>query len=597
MRHAVPPDVARLAWQLRAARWGGKGGSGYLHPDLSGYAERPLYRVHAALLGCLHELEGRVQPRRLVLFEAFYGLAAPPMEAQALAELFGLSSEGVRAAIRAVDGLVLEKLPRQRGSATARLLPAAFDARRPTALPAIAAALTEALGDHLAVAALDELRVQAQPGWHGSGNVLQGLSRMTRLRARRRAAQLAGYHQQRISDDRRVNTLVPVPRRAWPSGRAGDLEQALVAYSDILPADHDTVVHELTRKSGPDPELVMALTATANDAFIGAERDIEPLLSVIAAQFAQSAPEPESGRAVALASVQAVRTALAREVEDLSSLHYADSVLRLVGPVHPLGQRALRDAALTLRAHGLFSVASAWLRQLGVVAQGLTQAGGHDEAIGQLFSHRVGMALSIARARPVGRHPQAPANFDDLLSGTLATASQIVRRNPGCHDRGLVATLHRRAAELAFTWPEAPQSRRILATVYEWADEARDTTARLGRLQWYRTAMTVALQAQDDESFARWDRRAEATAIGAPWHFTVLHEITELRMQAQQLGLTSGGNTQPSGLIAASASDLARLSRYTARPKRSGSRLFLRPKYRSRCDFIISFNDIPLISA
>ena len=380
----------------------------------------------------------------------------------------------------------------------------------------------------------------ADDNWRKSSHVLQELSRMQRLRARRRAAQLAGYHQQWISEDRRSRALIPTPRRLSPPSQARDLEHALAEYSDILPTDHDTAVHELTRKSGPNLELVTALTATANDALVGAERDIEPLLSVIAAQFARRGPELEGGRAVALASVQAVRTALAREVEDLSSLHYADSVLRLVGPVHPLGQQALREAALTLRAHKLFSAASACLRELDAVARGLSQSTGRDVAVGQLFSHRVGLALTIARARAVGGRPRTPVSLADLLSGTIAAADQIMRRDPDGQSIGLVTTLHRRAAELAFTWPEAPQSQRILARVYGWADEFQNATARLGKLQWCRTAMTVALQTRDEESFTRWDGRATALAIGAPWHFTVLHEITELCMQARRLGLTRG---------------------------------------------------------
>ena len=570
---AGPPDVAKLAWQLRAARWGGKGGSGYLHPDFGGYARRPLCHVHSVLLTSLRELEGKVQPQRVALFEAFYGLAAPPMETHALAELFGLSSEGVRRAIRAVEGLVLQELPRQRGTATTCLQPVIFDGHRPTALSAIAAALTEAVGDHITVSALNELRGQADPGWRGSDDILQGLSRMARLRVRRRAAQLAGYHQQRINEDHRVRTLVPTPRQLSPPGHAVDLEKNLAAYSDILPSDHDTAVDELTRKPGPDPQFVTVLALTANHAFITAERDIEPFLSVIAAQFARCALEPESSRAFALATVQGVRAALAREVEDLSSLHYADSVLRLVGPVHPLGRRALRDAALTFRAHGLFSAASACIRELGTVVRALPDDTIRDEAMGQFFSDRIGLALSMARARAAGHSPQAPADLVDLVSRTTATASQIVRRNPDSYDDGLVATLRRRVAELAFTWPEAPQSQRVLAQVYEWADQAR--IVRLGKLQWYRTAMTVALQTKDEESFARWDKSAEAMANGAPWHFTVLHEIADVRRQAQVLGLIRDDHTQQSRLIAASASDLARLSRYTARPLSSGSRLFI----------------------
>jgi hypothetical protein len=208
MQSAARPDVARLAWQLRAARWGGRGGSGYLHPDFSGYAERPLPGVHGILVRCLQELDGRVQSRRLAVFEAFYGLAAPPLEARALAELFGLSPEGVRRAIRAVESLIVEKLPPQKGPQDARLRPAVFEPRRPTALPAIAAAMIEAVGDQITVAALDELRIQTDPGSRASAHVIQELSRMERLRARRRAVQLAGYHQQRIGEYRRLHTLV-----------------------------------------------------------------------------------------------------------------------------------------------------------------------------------------------------------------------------------------------------------------------------------------------------------------------------------------------------------------------------------------------------
>lgn len=575
MRPAGPSDVAKLAWQLRAARWGGRGGSGYLHPDLSGYADQPLPRVHATLVRCLHELDGRVQPRRIAVFEAFYGLAAPPIEAQVLGELFGLSPEGVRRSIRAVESLVVHKLPPQAGNPAARLRPAVFEPRLSTALPAITAALTEAVGDQITVAALGELRVQVDPNWRESSHILQELSRMQRLRMRRRAALLAAYHQQRIGEDRRQRSFIPNPRRFAPPSQATGLEHILADYSDILPTDHDTTIHELTRKRGPNLELVTALTATANEALVGAERDIEPLLSVIAALLARGGFELEGGRAIALASVQAVRTALAREVEDLSSLHYADAVLRLVGPVHPLGQQALREAALTLRAHKLFSAASACLRELDVVAKGLPQSNSRDVAVGELFSHRVGLALSVARARAVAGRPRAPVSLADLLSGTIAAADQIVRRDPDGQSVGLVATLHRRAAELAFTWPEAPQSRRILPRIYDWADEFQGATARLGKLQWCRTAMTVALQTRDERSFTHWDRRAATLAMGAPWHFTVLHEITQLRIQAQRLGLTSGHVGQPSHLITASASDLARLSRYTARPERSGSELLL----------------------
>lgn len=576
MQPAVRSDVARLAWQLRAVRWGGRGGSGYLHSDFAGYAERPLSSVHAALVRCIHELQGRVQSRRLAVFEAFYGLTAPPMEAQVLAELFGLSPEGVRHAVRAVESLILERLPRQKGRTATRLRPAVFEPRQANALPAIVAALTEAVGDEITIAALDELRARAEPGWRDSAHVLQQLSRMERLRARRRASQLAGYHQQRIDNDRKLRALIPTPRRLWPAGRAGDLEQALAEYSDVLPTDHDTAIHELTRKAGPNLDLVIALTATANNALVGAERDIEPLLSVIAAQFARDGSELDGDRAVALASVQAVRTALARELEDLSSLHYADSVLRLVGPFHPLGQQALREAALTLRAHKLFSAANACLRELASIARQLRQEDGRDVAVGQLYSHRVGLTLSVARAHAIGGQPPAPASLAELLSGTIAAADQIARHDPDGQSIGLVATLHRRAAELAFTWPEVSQSRQILAKTYGWANEFQDATARLGKLQWCRTAMTVALQVRDEEAFVRWDKRAEALAIGAPWHFTVLHEINDLRVQSQRLGLSRGGGTQPPRLIVASTSDLARLSRYTARPERSGSELLLR---------------------
>jgi hypothetical protein len=309
---------------------------------------------------------------------------------------------------------------------------------------------------------------------------------------------------------------------------------------------------------------------------VGNERDVEPLLSLIAVQFVRHGLEFKGARAVALASVQAVRTALAREVEDLSSLHYADSVLRLVGPIHPLGQQALREAALTLRAHKLFSAANACLRELDAVARGLPEATSRDVAVGQLFSHRVGLALSVGRAHAVGGHPRAPVSLTDLLRGTIASADQIVRSDPDGGSIGLVATLHRRAAEIAFTWPEEPESRRILARVYGWADDFRVATARLGKLQWCRTAMTVALQTRDEEQFRRWDRQATALAIGAPWHFTVLHEITRLRMRAQQLGWTGEAVARPPRLIAASTSDLVRLSRYTARPEHSGSELLLR---------------------
>jgi hypothetical protein len=353
------------------------------------------------------------------------------------------------------------------------------------------------------------------------------------------------------------------------------LENVLVEYSEILPTSHDTAIHELTCKSGPNIELVASLTGAASSAWMRHERDIEPLLAVLAAQFTARGSEVRGERAAALASVQAVRTALGREVEDLSSLHYADSILRLVGPVHPLGQQALRDTALTLRAHSFFSATNACLLKLDAVVRGLPQGPDRDLALGQLFSHRVGLALSIGRARATYGRPKALASLPDLLSGTITAARQIVRGNPHGHSADLVATLQRRAAELAFTWPQAPGALSILDRVYEWANEIPNETSRLGRLQWCRTALTVALQRRDEESFTIWDARAKMLSQGAPWHFTVLHEIEKIRILSQKVGLTSNTVTQHTNLITATSSDLARLSRYTARPEHSGSGIFL----------------------
>jgi hypothetical protein len=569
-------DVARLAWQLRAARWGGRGGAGALHPDLGGYAERPLPQVHDTLVRCLRDLDGVLRPKRLAVFEAFFGVSGPPSDAQALAQQFALTPDGVRRAIHAVELLLAKGLPRKPGKAPAQLRPSVFQPHGANALPAITAAMAEAVGDQVTVAALGELRVQAEPGWLPSKEGLSALSRMGRLRARRRAACLAGYHQQRIDVSRALRTLVPTPRRLGALEQDGTLEPLLAEYAHVLPADYETAVCELTRKSGPNPELVTAIATAANEALIVTEQDVEPLLSVIAGQFARSRSDVKGSRVLALALVQAVRAAQAREMEDLSALHYADSVLRIVGPVHPLGQQALRDAALTLRAHYFFSAAAACLQNSGAVARSLPKSFARDVAVGQHFSHRAGLALSVGRAHASRGRPRPPTDLADLLYGTMATADQILQHDPDGGSIGLVATLRRRAAELAFTWPNAPESRRIRSRVFEWADEFRNATVRLGQLQWCRSAMVVALQMRDEEEFARWDKRAEGLSQGPSKHFTALQEIAHLRMRAEQLGLKAASDPQrPSGLIAASASDLARLARYTARPERSGSGLLL----------------------
>jgi hypothetical protein len=72
-----------------------------LHPAYRGYAGAPLAEAHTAFRECLRDLEGIASPRRITLFEAFYGLAAPPLDASILAHHFNLSYDGVLAGIRA----------------------------------------------------------------------------------------------------------------------------------------------------------------------------------------------------------------------------------------------------------------------------------------------------------------------------------------------------------------------------------------------------------------------------------------------------------------------------------------------------------------
>jgi len=569
-------EVSRLAWQLRAARWGGRGGAGSLDPRYRGYATAPLAEVHGAFMECLRDLEGMATQRRLTLFEAFYGLAAPPADASPLAQHFGLTYDGVLAAVRAVETLVAERLPDRWGTQLERLQPATFDHRRPTAQAAISAAMSEAVGDKFTIAALNEMRVATDRVQPIASGILAESSRMARLRARRRSASLAGYHQQSIEAYRVRLRLVPTPRRFGVLSEGKDLELVLAAHRDILPTDLERAIYELTRRGGPNPELVGAIAANVNGALIILERDIEPLLSAITAQFKYGRRDLNSNRASALATVQAVRTALAREIEDLSSLHLADSVLRLVGPVHPLGQQAVREAVLTLRAHDLFPAAAAFLRELGTVAQSLPTSLDRDIAIGQLYSHKVGLALSIGRAHAYGTQPRLPADLTDLMRGTLKAASAIERHDTAGGNVGLVATLRRRAAELAFTWPDAPASHHVLPKVLEWAEEYSSATARLGQLQWCRTAMVVALRARNEGAFQRWEVQAEALAKDAPWHFTVMKEIADLRERASVLGFHSQVEQgRYPRLIAATAADLMRLERYTARPVRSGSKLLL----------------------
>lgn len=567
-------EISRLAWQLRAARWGGRGGTGSLHPDLAGYAKRPLSYVHDMFGRHLRALDEVVRPQRLAVFEAFFGLAGPPSETRALADRFGLTLDGVRQGNRAVEVMLADGMPRHPGVVPASLQPAAFQPHRPNAIRAIAAAMTEAVGDRYLVAALEELRAQAQPGWRPPAESLSSLSRMARLRARRQALCLAGFHQQQIGLAGASRTLVPTPRRLGAFEASQDLDALLDQYADCLPTDFNSAVFDLTRKSGPSPELVTAISATAKEALVVAEHDVEPLLSAIALQFARLKAQPTGSRASALAAVQAVRAAQAREMEDLSALHYADSVLRLVGPAHPLGELALREAVLTLRAHQYFSVASAYLQKSEALARAQPRSFARDVAIGEYYSHKAGLTLSAGRASASGRRAPVPTDLADLLYGIMKAADHIKQRDPDGGMIGLVATLRRRAVELAATWPEAPESRRIRPMVFDWADEFRNATVRLGQLQWCRSAMVVALQTRDQEKFLRWDKRAAELSDGASEHFTVLQEISFLRERARRLGL-SVAQREPAPLIVASAADLARLRRYTARPAHSGSGLLL----------------------